>query len=242
MDLKGDSAGCVLYRSGKGGRPLGVVMQRSALWSGGFGLGDRAKERGEERGEDADCVVAQEWGFTTEAGSVEVFRTLGRGGCVVNVGGRGKQAAEAGEHVAGRRGDGMVDDEGRLEKVAQEFPWALKKVREVACEEDPAVLGEVWEKLPEEIRERVSGVYGYTEGGGSCLKYVPTGSARAMVAVKEMARGARLYILDKEGEPAGEGVVGEVCIAGRCVALGYEQAGEPEQQGSAFTSRSVEFG
>ena len=49
MDLKGDSAGCVLYRSGKGGRPLGVVMQRSALWSGGFGLGDRAKERSEER-------------------------------------------------------------------------------------------------------------------------------------------------------------------------------------------------
>ena len=39
--------------------------------------------------------------------------------------------------------------------MAEEFPWALKKVREVVCEEDPAVLGEVWEKLPEEIRERV---------------------------------------------------------------------------------------
>ena len=236
VDLKGDSAGCVLYRSGKGGRPLGVVMQRSALWSGGFGLGDRAKERGEERGEDADCVVAQEWGFATEAGSVEVFRTLGRGGCVVNVGGRGKQGPR--KLASMLREEGVTEwwtTAGRLEKVAQEFPWALKKVREVVCEEDPAVLGEVWEKLPEQIRERVCGVYGYTEGGGSCLKYVPTGSARAMVAVKEMARGARLYILDKEGEPVGEGVIGEVCIAGRCVALGYEQAGELEEQGAAFT-------
>jgi hypothetical protein len=48
VELKEDGPGCVLYRSGKGGRPLGVVMERSELWRGGLGFSERGKKRSEE--------------------------------------------------------------------------------------------------------------------------------------------------------------------------------------------------
>ena len=52
VELKGDGVGCVLYRWGKGGRPLGVVIERRALWRGGFGCsggGDGEQSRREEK-------------------------------------------------------------------------------------------------------------------------------------------------------------------------------------------------
>src|SRR5205085_3968060 len=77
--LRGESPACVVYRSGAAGRPIGVLIKHGGLWGGGLNGG--TVERGEEGGER----VAQPRGFRSEAGSLEVFRTLARGGCALNV-------------------------------------------------------------------------------------------------------------------------------------------------------------
>ena len=239
VELKGEGAGCVLYRSGAEG-PVGVVVKRDGIWGGGFrgwrewrGVEERDVEGiGKER-EEEGVRVGQEWGWSQEGGSLGVFRTLAWGGCAVHIGGG----------MSPRKVASVLREEGVrvwwttgsvLERVAGEFAWGLKQVKEVVCEEEAGVMGQMWERLTEEVRERVYGVYGYSEGGGSCLKYGVRGGVGGMrrgMVEEELAEEAQLYVLDGEGEPVGEGVVGEIYVGGGQMALGYEGGGTGTEAG-----------
>ena len=41
----------------------------------------------------------------------------------------------------------------KVELMGQEFPWALNKVGQILCEEEPSVLVRLRERLPERVRE-----------------------------------------------------------------------------------------
>ena len=79
ISLSGESPACVFFRSGAAAEPIGVLIKQSGLWGGGF-----SDETVEMKREGCERV-AQPWGFTSEAASFEVFRTLARGGCAINI-------------------------------------------------------------------------------------------------------------------------------------------------------------
>ena len=222
-----ERGGYIEYRSGAMGRPVGVVM--------------RQRELGEERFEgdlgigEGDCVATGEWNRGGEAGRVEIMRGLGRGACVVSVGTRGKK--EGPGKIARILRDEKVTvwwaGAEELEAVAQEFPWALKGIRLVVCEERLELLEQVKEKLGAEIAQRVYGVYGYSEAGGACLLYgLGEKKCEGVVKIEHVGRGVRLYLLNGEMEAVGEGELGEVYIAGEGVAESY--AGKQEESVAGF--------
>jgi len=217
ISLRGESPACILYRPGAAGQPIGVLIKQSGLWGGGF-TGGTAEMRGEgcER-------VAQQWGFTSEAASFEVFRTLARGDCAINI---PRQLAQTPRKLAeSLRNQGVTvwwAEAKKLELMGQEFPWALNKVRQILCEEEPAVLVRLKERLPEPVRERLYGVYGYSEAGGSCIKYKPGETSEGnTVRVAQVAAGIHMYVLDRARQPVPIGVPGELYIGGIGVAREY---------------------
>ena len=126
-----------------------------------------------------------------------------------------------------------------LEAVAQEFPWGLKGIRLVVCEERMEVLEQLQEKLGEEMVERVYGVYGYSEAGGACLMYgleelggKGEKKRKGVVKAEHVGRGKRLYLLNAEMEAVGEGELGEIYIGGEGIAESY--AGEREESATGF--------
>ena len=126
-----------------------------------------------------------------------------------------------------------------FEAVAQEFPWGLKGIRLVVCEERMEVLEQLKERLGEEMVERVYGVYGYSEAGGACLMYgveelggKGEKKRKGVVKVEHVGRGVRLYLLNAEMEAVGEGELGEIYIGGEGIAESY--AGEREESATVF--------
>src|SRR5437660_1689198 len=183
---------CVLYRSSGLGRPESIwINQRALCGPGVVNVGGQ------------DCV-AMKLGFEGETGGLEMFRVLAAGGCVVEL---RRQPGLAPRKLAGvLRDEGVTvwwAESGLLEKVGGEFPWSLKSVRQVMCEEGIEVVGELLAVLPEEVVKRVYGAYGAVEMGGGGVLYPlcgmrAGGGARGRMEMEQVARGKRIYLLDSE--------------------------------------------
>ena len=160
-----EKGGYIEYVSGATGKPVGVLVKERELGEERFG-GDLGIGEG-------DCVAVGGWG-RGEVGRVEIMRALGQGACVMSVGGSGRKKMVPGKIARMLRDEGVTvwwAGAEELEAVAQEFPWGLKNIRRVVCEESTELLDELKEQLGEEIAQRVYGVYGYSEAGGACLLY-----------------------------------------------------------------------
>ena len=176
-----------------------------------------------------------QWGWGRgEVGRVEIMRALGQGACVMSVGGSGRKKMVPGKIARMLRDEGVTvwwAGAEELEAVAQEFPWGLKGIRRVVCEERTELLDELKEQLGEEIAQRVYGVYGYSEAGGACLLYGLGGKKRqGTMKVEHVGRGMRLYLLNGEMQAVGEGELGEIYIAGEGIAESYAGKKENEEQ------------
>ena len=223
---------CVVYGLGRRGEVEGLVLGERALSGGG--------ERGEQGWKEWDRV-GMEWGYGKELGSIEIFRMLARGVCLVKVeeGGGPRKVAEE----LKRRGVTVWWSRARMvERVGEEFGWGLKGVRQVVCE------GGMWEeerlqerlKEKEEVLERVYGVYGYRETGGAVLLYGMRGRKRRReIGMEQIRGGMRLNVLNEEKEVAGEGEWGEIYVGGKGLALGYE--GE-EKKGWEENREGLKYG
>ena len=222
---------CVVYGMGRRGEMEGMVLGERAL-SGG-----RTRRRGgeekEEWWEERDRV-GMEWGYGKELGSIEIFRMLGRGVCVVKVeeGGGPRKVAEE----LRRRGVTVWwSRAGMVERVGEEFVWGLKGVRRVVCEGgmwEVEGLRERWKenKEKEEVLERVYGVYGSRETGGAVLLFGIGGRKRRRgeIGMERVRGGMRLNVLNEEKEVVGEGEWGEMYVGGKGLALGREGEGGNE--------------
>ena len=220
---RGGELACVLYRgSGKG--------RRESIWITQGGLSGRGvmSEGREER-------VGMSLRLDQEVGGLEVFRVLAAGGCVVEVP-RGGAVGPRG--VAGQLREHGVTvwwaEAGMVERVGREFPWGLKSVRRIVCEEEVESLEELLEVLPEGVVERVYGVYGGVETGGVGMVYglggLRAGGAKRRMEMEEVAAGKRIYLVDSELREVPEGVVGEICVGGEEQAWGYGVAERTAEQ------------
>jgi len=210
---------CLLYRSSPEGGEEGIGIVHGQL---------RVEEKGEGGGGEQESVGLGV-GLWGESGSVELLRVLGRGGRVVNVGGR----------MAPRKKAGLLRDQGvtelwsgvgEVERLGREFPWALKKVKRVVCEGGVEELKQLGEGMRGEVGERVYGSYGSSEVGGSQVQWKVKGEegeggGGVGMRMEEVRAGTRMYLLDGMQEPVPEGVVGELYVGGGNLGWGYEGNG-----------------
>lgn len=72
-------------------------------------------------------------------------------------------------------------------------------------------------------RVEIFNEYGPTEATVGCAvhKYEPETDKALSVPIGTAIDNTRLFVLDKNGNPVAEGVTGELCVAGVCLATGY---------------------
>jgi non-ribosomal peptide synthetase component F/acyl carrier protein len=215
------SAACVLYRSTPGGELAGVVLPQRAL----CGSASPEPHAGEKDGER----VAYRLSFAHEAESIEWWRALARGECVVNVSGE-MAPRKLASVLREQKVTTLWARTAMLERLARDFPWALKNVREIVCEEQNSVLWGLRERLPAEVLQRAYGVSGYTEAGGCIMKY-PLADIQKPGSIRfdYLAADVSMYLLDDQMQPVAEGALGEIYLSGEALALGYEQNGQPNE-------------
>lgn len=212
------SAACVLYRSSSGGELAGVVLPQGAL-CGGESCEPQAGNKHAER-------VALRLSFAHEAESMEWWSALARGNCVVNVSGEVSPRKLA-TVLREQRVTVLWTRTAMLERLARDFPWALKNVREIVCEEQSSALSTLRERLLAEVLERVCGVSGYTEAGGCCMKYPLADILKpGSIPFACLAPGVSMYLLDSQMQPVAEGALGEIYLSAGTLALGHEQNGQ----------------
>ena len=211
-----DGVACILYRSSRKGRPEGILISHRGLSGVGFGG---------ECGIEAADHVGLSLNFQQEGSCLEMFRTLAAGACVVEVGRGGalpprKLAALLREQAV----TVLWASAAVVERVAREFPWALKKLRMMICEESVEVLQHLRESLKSEVLERVYGCYGVSEAGGRQIMYPLRAVSEPFPAIgREYGnQGTKFYVLDSALELVGEGMVGELYLGGEMLGLGYE--------------------
>lgn len=223
IEISAADAACVLPRSSAAGSPTGIVIKHQAL-SGPV----LATQSNQMKISESDRV-AQWLSFAREVASLEMFRTIATGACLV--------ALPQRELLAPRKLAALLREQrvtiwwalsSLLETIGREFPWALKNVHQVICEDRIAVLQRLRETLPPEALPRVYGAYGWTEAGGRALMFsLASMYVTGIVPVQHIQAGVRMCLLNERLEPAGEDLLGEIYLGGNWLALGYEADVQP---------------
>ncbi|MFB7501999.1 non-ribosomal peptide synthetase [Streptomyces broussonetiae] len=210
----------VIYTSGSTGRPKGIAMRHGALanllaWqTGAFPF-------------TPDDKVLQFSPLHFDICMMELFGTWAAGGTVVLV-------------DAGTRRDAMrLLPYLREQGISRLFvPYvALQQLVEVAAARDlwPHTLREVFSageqlQVTEELRAfftrtraALHNQYGPSEAHvvTSHTLQGPPETWEALPAVGRPVDNVRVHVLDPHGVPVPQGVAGEVCVAGPCLARGY---------------------
>ncbi|MEO6504171.1 MAG: non-ribosomal peptide synthetase [Jatrophihabitantaceae bacterium] len=215
----------VMFTSGSTGEPKGVAVTHQNVldlaldprWDGG------AHER-------VLMVAPYAFGMST----YELWEPLLRGGRII--------AAPPGDLEVATLHRLIVDEEvtvvhltaGLFRVVAEENPSVLATLREVMTGGDvisPTAIAKVFEACPEIV---IRAMYGQTETTLFATNSPMTAPYRAgtSVAIGGPMQGMRVYILDEELRPVGDGVIGELYVAGAGVARGY--LGRPDLTAERF--------
>ena len=205
LEVSPDVPACIFYRSGAEGRPRGIVLPAAALWKNGL-----IKETE---------PVALRLDLAHEMTPLLLFSAIAAGSCVVDI--TGLPPRRLAENLRNQAARVLVISAPLLQRLAAEFPRSLNQVRLIVCEEGRGTLQKLRAELPPEIVERVFGLYGTTEAGGACMMYpIAELNARDLPVRQLTAQG--LYVMDEMLNPVGEGMVGEICISGRTLALCFD--------------------
>ena len=205
--IDGASVACVMYRSGRRGKPESIWLnQRTLCGTGALRVGE------EDR-------VALRLSVEEEAGVLELLRVIAAGGCVLEMSKALVRAPRKMAEMLEEQGSTVMWGKGaELERLGREFAESLEQVRAVVCVE--GWEGQRWaaEALPEELLERVYGTYGTVETGGAGVLYglreMRGNGERAGIRMNGVAAGKRVYVLDGEMRGVPEGLVGEIYIGG----------------------------
>jgi amino acid adenylation domain-containing protein/non-ribosomal peptide synthase protein (TIGR01720 family) len=211
-EIDGAMPACVLHRSSAAGQPLGVLISHLSLCASALMQGKDAQEESE--------WVAHRLGFAREVESLEWWRILAAGACVVNVPNK-----LAPRKLATLLRDNKVTvlwtSASMLERLAREFPWALKTVGDIFCEEQIPVLAQLRDALPSALQSHVYAVVGNSEAGGCWMK-PPLTAISGSALQAHLAAETQMGLLDAELNPVPDGLIGEICLGGQ-LADGYHQ-------------------
>ena len=229
IETKEDMLACVLYRSSPQGRPEGVLVPHRALWAGGWDRNWSVKIN--ER-------VGLTINFNHDMACFEVFRLLASGACAVHLD-QSLPPRKLGSLLREQQVAVWWTSAAVLERLADDFPRALKALRLILCDDQMGILYRLREALKPDVLERTFGIYGWTEAGGNCLLYPLakiSGPGRIDPA-GHMALGTEFHVLDEKQSPVPEGVLGQVYIGSDALAMGYHK--QPVRTASAFCASSL---
>jgi amino acid adenylation domain-containing protein/non-ribosomal peptide synthase protein (TIGR01720 family) len=215
VPLDADSLACLLYHSSPDGAPHGTLIPHKSLRSATFAS---------ELAIDAKDRVAHTLDLSLDGTCFEVFTALASGACIVSIPRQPLPPRKFAEFMREQRVTVLVTRSAVFTRLASQFPLALKKVRLILIKDPLRLAGSLAQTLPSQTLERVYGVYGYSEAGGPSLLYplkkLVDGGA---IATDFIAAGRKIYLLDRQLQPAPDGVLGEVYLGGEEVSLGYEK-------------------
>ncbi|HET7865194.1 MAG TPA: amino acid adenylation domain-containing protein, partial [Burkholderiaceae bacterium] len=207
----------VIYTSGSTGRPKGVMIEHRSLVN--YTL-DAIRVFGLE---PADTVLQQN-SLNFDLSLEEMLPALLAGACLVpRQEPLGVQAQPAGAtvlHLTAAHWHALVGQWALEPALARAQLGGVRLINVTGDALSPHKLAQ-WEALVPPTLALVN-TYGPTEAAVSCsaqrVRHAP-GMVRVPIG-KPMAN-VRLYVLDAQGEPVPEGVVGEIHIGGHGVARGY---------------------
>jgi len=218
-----ENAAYVIYTSGSTGRPKGVRVEHRNLVD--FQLGVR-----EVFGMGPGDVVPSLSSFAFDIWAFEALLPLVSGGATrlvprERVADAERVLAEVADATALHAVPALMRRIAAAAKAAG--PGALPRLRSAFVGGD-AVSSDLLEEMGEAFAGvRVRVLYGPTEGTVLCAVYEVSEGVRAgRQMIGRPLPNARLYVLDRAGEPVPAGVAGELCLGGVGVARGY--AGRPD--------------
>ncbi len=222
LNASGHSVACVLYRSGTKGRNQGVLIQHRALSTCTF-----------PELQTSDCV-ALPINFLHETACLTAFQTLAAGACIVDTGSEPLPPRKFAAHLKDHAVTVLFSSVVLVERMAREFPRALKGVRLIICEEAWPILQNRSANLQPGLRERIYAVAGWTETGGIYLSLPATHLIDPGLSLhnEDPTPGSRMRLLDDQFTPVPDGVAGEIFIGTENLSPGY--LNDPEQTAEVF--------
>jgi amino acid adenylation domain-containing protein len=217
----GDDLAYVLYTSGSSGTPKGVQVEHS-------GVVNMLLALAREPGMTADDTVLAVASFGFDAATSDLWLPLAVGARVV--------IAPASATADGSRLVELIDRAGVTSLTATPTTWQLLIEAGWAGSRD-LVAGTAGEALNAGLAEAISSrsaqlwnIYGPTEATvtTSLDKVVPG----ERITIGHPIANAKMYVLDRTGEPVPVGVHGELYIGGAGVARGY--LNRPQETAESF--------
>jgi amino acid adenylation domain-containing protein len=213
--ITGTSIAYVMFTSGTTGTPKGVVLpHRSVIrmlcdtdW---LRLGP-------------DTVTLHSSAFAFDTSIIDIFAALLHGGAVVIPKDGALSIADLADAVASNGVNTLWLTSGLFHAVADSRPAAFAKVDQVIVGGDivsPGHVARVKAACPDVA---VINGYGPTESNvtnAHLIEAADLASGQAL-PIGRAVPGTQIYILDENLQPVPTGVMGELCIAGRGLALGY---------------------
>ena len=209
-----DSLACLLYHSSPDGTPRGRLITHASLCSGTFAseLAIQANDR-----------VALNLDLSLDGTCFQVFSAWAAGACVVGIP-RSLAPRKFADFLREQRVTVLVTTSAVFSRTASQFPVAFKKLRLVMITDPLRLTGSLAQILPPQALERVYGVYGLSESGGPTLLYpIREQMDRGEIPADSIALGRKIYLLDRQLQPAPDGILGEIYIGGEGLSIGYEK-------------------
>jgi amino acid adenylation domain-containing protein len=217
--LSGDDVAYVMYTSGTTGTPKGVVLPHRSIirllrdtnW---LRLGP-------------ETVTLHSSAFAFDTSIIDIFGALLHGGTVVIPPDGLLSINDLAKAIAGGAGSPQVNTlwltSGLFHAVTDASPEAFAAVDQVIVGGDVISPGHVAKAMAACPGLSVINGYGPTESNvtnAHTITAADIASGQAL-PIGQAVPGTQIYILDEAGNPAPPGVMGELAIAGRGLALGY---------------------
>jgi non-ribosomal peptide synthetase component F len=204
----GGSVACILEIPTPDGRPRGVRVPPAALKRTDFGHGLRISEN--------DRVVL----CTSTDGEFAIFEACAAlaAGAELALTTRQPAPRALATLLRDHRATFAIAPLDTLDRIAREFPWALRDLRVAVAHAGALAHPPVQESL----RQKLLIVDGCAEAGG--YAFVAPAARAAPGTIGSVAVGLTVHLLDGALRPVPDGMVGEVFLEGRFLASGYDDA------------------
>ncbi|MBA4010670.1 MAG: hypothetical protein C0481_02275 [Phenylobacterium sp.] len=215
VEINAESIAYVMFTSGTTGVPKGVVLPHRSII--------RMLRDTDWLEMTDETVTLHSSAFAFDTSIIDLFASLLHGGTLVVPPDGALSISQLADAIQSHGVNTLWLTSGLFHAVADLRPQTFASVKQVVVGGDvvsPAHVGRVMAACP---KVTVIDGYGPTESNvTNAHKVTQADLSRGMpLPIGRAIPGTQIYILDENLNPVPDGVIGELCIAGRGLALGY---------------------